>query len=101
MRADHDRYRVHVDRPMPVGTAVSVTADANNTSTASSVAFTPTAVGYWCFAGYYSGDTNYAASADTTTDECFHVTQASSSTTTAPSVTTEAYGGGSCSTRRR
>ncbi len=77
-----------------VGTAVTVTAGADNTATASSVAFTPTGVGYWCFAGYYSGDTNYAASADTTTDECFHVTQTSSSTTTAPSVTTEAYGGG-------
>ena len=77
-----------------VGTAVTVTAGADNTSTASSVAFTPTGVGYWCFAGYYSGDTNYAASADTTTDECFNVTQTSSSTSTAPSVTTEAYGGG-------
>ena len=24
--------------------------------------FTPTATGYWCFAGAYSGDSNYAAS---------------------------------------
>ena len=67
----------------PVGSPVGVTAGANDTSSASSVSFTPSSAGYWCFAGYYSGDTNYAGSSDTTTDECFDVT-----TGTAPSATT-------------
>jgi hypothetical protein len=75
-----------------VGSAVSVTASANDTSTASSASFTPTAAGTWCFAGVYSGDSNYAGSSDTTTDECFTVTAASSSTTTVPQSTTMVYG---------
>ena len=56
-----------------VGGPVGVTAGANDTSIASSVSFTPSSTGYWCFAGYYSGDSNYAVSSDTTTDECFDV----------------------------
>ena len=67
----------------PVGSPVGVTAGANDTSNASSVSFTPNSGGYWCFAGFYSGDSNYAESSDTTTDECFDVT-----TGTAPSATT-------------
>jgi LysM repeat protein len=67
-----------------VGTPVSVTAGASDTSSATSVSFTPTSTGYWCFAGQYSGDSNYGASSDTTTDECFDVTAATSSTTTTP-----------------
>ena len=67
-----------------VGAAVGLTAGANNTATATSASFTPTSTGYWCFAGYYSGDSNYSASSDTSTDECFDVTTASSGTTTAP-----------------
>jgi hypothetical protein len=43
------------------------------TSQATSSTFTPDAVGVWCFAGDYSGDGTYVASADTTTDECFDV----------------------------
>src|SRR5580658_7394485 len=40
-----------------VGTgSVGLTAGASNTSSASSVSFTPTSTGYWCFAAYYSGD---------------------------------------------
>ncbi len=66
-----------------VGSPVGVTAGANDTSSASSVSFTPSSSGYWCFAGYYSGDANYAGSSDTTTDECFEV-MAHSSTTTTP-----------------
>jgi hypothetical protein len=38
------------------------------------VSFTPSSAGYWCFAGYYSGDSNYEPSSDTSTDECFDVT---------------------------
>ena len=68
----------------PVGSAVGVTAAAGNTSTAGSASFTPTSTGYWCFAAAYSGDTNYSASADTTSDGCFDVTAASTSTSSAP-----------------
>jgi hypothetical protein len=60
----------------PVGSAVSLTAGAGNTSSSTSVSFTPTGTGYWCFAGYYSGDSNYSASSDTSTVECFDVTAA-------------------------
>jgi len=69
-----------------VGDSVSVTAGANDTSTASSVSFTPDAAGYWCFAGYYSGDSNYSSSSDATIDECFDVTTGAtaSATTTTP-----------------
>ena len=69
----------------PVGSAVNVTAAAHNTSTATSASFRPNALGFWCFAAVYSGDTNYTTSSDTTTTECFNVTKASSATTTAPS----------------
>jgi hypothetical protein len=55
-----------------------------NPATATSLTYTPTSVGNWCFAAVYSGDTNYAGSSDETTDECFSVTQASSSTTSVP-----------------
>ena len=57
------------------------------------MSFTPPAAGYWCFSGHYSGIPQLRASADTSTDECFHVTQTSSATATAPSVTTEVYSG--------
>jgi hypothetical protein len=76
----------------PVGTPVSVTAGDSDTSSASSVSFTPTSTGYWCFAGQYSGDSNYATSSDTTTDECFDVTAATSSTTSAPAEATVLFG---------
>ena len=75
------------------GSAVSLTGGANNTSSASSVTFTPTSTGYWCFAAYYSGDSNYGSSDDsTTTDGCFDVTTASSTTTTAPASSTIVFG---------
>ena len=54
----------------PVGSPVDVSPGSNNTSTSASVSFTPTSTGYWCFAGYYSGDNNYEMSSDTSTDEC-------------------------------
>jgi hypothetical protein len=40
------------------------------------VAFTPTGIGYWCFAAYYSGSTSYSSSSDLLSAECFHVTAA-------------------------
>jgi len=55
----------------PVGNPVTLTAGTGDTPTATSPAFTATAVGDWCFAGYYAGDGNYARSSDTSTDECF------------------------------
>ncbi|MGB7051107.1 MAG: Ig domain-containing protein [Acidimicrobiales bacterium] len=68
-----------------VGSPVGVTANGDDlTSSAPSSTFTPTSTGYWCFAGDYSGDPNYAASADNTTDECFDVTSASTTTVGAP-----------------
>ncbi|MGH9016692.1 MAG: putative Ig domain-containing protein, partial [Acidimicrobiales bacterium] len=58
----------------PVGTPVSVFPDVGGDATgAESPLFTPSAGGYWCLAGYYSGDDDYSASSDTTTDGCFDV----------------------------
>ena len=75
-----------------VGSAVHVTAGPANTATATSVSFTPTGTGYWCFSGHYSGDGNYVGSSDTTTGECFHVTIASSSTSSTPGATSVVFG---------
>ena len=75
------------------GSSVGLTGGASNTSSASSVSFTPTSTGYWCFAAYYSGDSNYSTSNDsTTTDGCFDVTVASSSTTSTPGAATIVIG---------
>ena len=60
---------------------------------ATSVQFTPSSAGDWCFAGVYSGDDTYAGSSDSTTDECFEVSPANSSTTSAPESSTGALGG--------
>ena len=68
----------------PVGTAVGVSAGANDTSTATSAAFTPTSTGYWCFDDSYSGDSTYNSSSDDSTDECVDVTSAPTTTGTAP-----------------
>lgn len=57
----------------------------DNPSTVTSVSFTPTAAGYWCFAAVYSGDSNYPASNDETTTECVLVKEASSTTVSKPS----------------
>ena len=70
-----------------MGSPVNVTAGAHDTATATSATFTPTALGYWCFAATYSGSTNYQTVTDTSTGECFNVTQATSSTTTVPANT--------------
>jgi hypothetical protein len=52
---------------------VKLVAGANDTATATSPAFKPTAVGVWCFSGYYSGDANYAGGSDTAVTECIVV----------------------------
>jgi hypothetical protein len=75
-----------------IGSAVAVSAGANNTSTATSASFTPDATGTWCFGAYYSGDSSYATSSDTSTQECFKVTEQSSTTTSHPATTTMVLG---------
>jgi hypothetical protein len=65
----------------------------SNPGTATSAPFTPTSTGEWCYAGVYSGDSNYAGSSDTSTDECFDVTPANSSTTSAPTSSSGSIGG--------
>ncbi len=67
-----------------LGSPVGVTAGAGNTSSASSASFTNDSVGTWCFAAVYSGDSNYTSSSDQSPDECYTVSQASTSTLSAP-----------------
>ncbi len=57
----------------PVGSPVALTQGSGSSSTATSMAFQPTAVGYWCFAAKYAGDSSYGASSDTATAECVNV----------------------------
>jgi len=57
----------------PIDGAVAVSPRAGDTASATSVAFTPNAVGYWCFAARYSGDSGYAKSTDTAVNECVNV----------------------------
>ena len=64
-----------------------------NPDTVTSVAFTPTSTGYWCFAGVYSGDSNYSGSSDATTDECFDVSPGGSATATTPASSIITLGG--------
>jgi len=65
----------------PLGSAVTLTAGAQDTSTATSAAFKPTAAGTYCFAAVYTPDagSNYAGaddnmSGDVISDECFTAT---------------------------
>ncbi len=76
-----------------VGSAVALQNATADTAFAESASFTPTSTGYWCLAGYYSGDSNYSSSSDTTIDECVDVTAASSSTVSSPSSSTAALDG--------
>jgi hypothetical protein len=71
---------------------VNVTAGASDTSSATSPNFTATSAGWWCFGAYYSGDSNYSASSDTGTDECYDVTAGSTSTISDPTNTTITLG---------
>jgi outer membrane protein assembly factor BamB len=68
----------------PVGSPMDLVAGTDNTATVISTPFTPDAGGYWCFAGYYSGDANYSPSSEANTTECFDVapTITSAETTT-------------------
>jgi hypothetical protein len=63
-----------------------------NPGTATSVSFTPASAGTWCFGAVYSGDTNYTGSSDVSTDECFTVTVATPTLTSAPTTTEIAVG---------
>ena len=76
----------------PLGSDVSLTAGANDTSSADSDSYTPSAPGTYCFRAVYSGDTNYAESSDGSSTECFTVTKAPSSTVTNPSETSITLG---------
>jgi hypothetical protein len=59
------------------GTFVSTNAvsqiGTTSTSDALSDAYTPDAPGTWCWRGEYSGDSNYPASSDSSSGECFDV----------------------------
>lgn len=73
-------------------------AGASPTSSATSVSFTPTATGTWCFSAMYSGDDEYVGSSDNTnsgnldTNECALVGQAGSTTSTTVSAGTVTVG---------
>ena len=61
---------------------VTVTPIANTSnSEATSSKATPNAVGTWCWRGEYSGDNRYPAAKDSSTGECFTVTDIASTTT--------------------
>ncbi len=65
------------------GPPVSLTPGTGNTSTAESPSITPNAPGTWCFAGYYGGAAGaFLVSNDTSSDECFTVSPAPTTTTT-------------------
>ena len=81
-----------------VGGAVGLVVGPDNTSTATSAPFTPTSAGTWCFAGDYSGDSNYASSSDTTTSECVTVTRATPSTPSISNLPASGRYGGRSST---
>lgn len=61
---------------IPGTNPVTLTANGTGSATATSPSITPNATGTWCFAGYYSGDSTYAASNDSSAGECFSVTSA-------------------------
>jgi IPT/TIG domain len=56
-----------------VGSPVTLTPGSGDVSYASSAALVFNSAGTYCFAAYYSGDPNYSASQDTSTEECFVV----------------------------
>jgi hypothetical protein len=71
-----------------VGLPVTVTQIAGTTnSEAISAAYTPNAIGKWCWRGEYSGDDNYPASSDASTGECFDVIQLQPAIATAQTFT--------------
>ena len=78
----------------PADPGDALVAGAGATSSATSISFTPTAVGTWCFSVVYGGDANYMGSTDNTSatnvdpDECVLVSAASSTTATTVRPTT-------------
>jgi hypothetical protein len=84
----------------PVGGSTGLAAvTSTNNSAATSASFTPTALGTYCFAAYYTPASGalYAASNDNTTgtpdaNECFNITASPSNTTTQQSTTTSGSG---------
>jgi hypothetical protein len=77
-----------------VGLAVDLSPSINFTSTATSPSFLPASgPGTYCFRAVYSGDSNYVGSSDGTGGECFTVTKATSSSSSAPSAPTIEAGG--------
>ena len=75
-----------------LGSPVGVTAGVSDTSSASSTSFINDSVGTWCFAAVYNGDSNYTSSSDQSSDECYTVSQTSTSTMSAPLNTTITLG---------
>jgi hypothetical protein len=58
----------------PLGSPVTLVADSSNSSVATSAAFTPSAVGFYCFYAVYSGDSNNPAGPEVSDrNECFTV----------------------------
>jgi hypothetical protein len=72
---------VDVGGDEPDGEALTPDPNDATQATAESDAFTPNAVGTWCWRGEYSGDDFYDPVTDSTTGECFTVTDTSSLTT--------------------
>ncbi len=79
----------------PSGTPfdVETLSGTANPSSVTSTSFTPSSTGTWCFAAVYSGDSNYSGSSDQSSDECYTVTVAGSSTSTTPTNSTIVLGG--------
>jgi hypothetical protein len=67
-----------------LGSPVTLGTGEGNTNSATSAEFDNDSTGTWCFAAVYSGDGNYGGSSDTTSDECYTVAQASTTTISAP-----------------
>jgi uncharacterized repeat protein (TIGR01451 family) len=70
------------------GTALGTAAvsDSGSTASVTSPAYTPSAVGIYCYLGIYSGDVNYSpTSDDAVPSECFTVGPGPAGFTTAPS----------------
>ncbi len=77
-----------------IGSAVTVTAGAGDTATATSASFTPGALGTWCVLAVYSGDSNYNASRDSSVAECLTVSKASPGLSSRPQSATTTLSGG-------
>ncbi len=86
---------VNVNPCTPSGTPfdVETLSGTANPSSVTSTSFTPSSTGTWCFAAVYSGDSSYSGSSDQSSDECYTVTVAASSTSTTPTNSTIVLGG--------